>query len=284
MGKIRVKAFGDEAEEKKQKEKLDRKKGAKLSAMKSASGGKIEKKAEVVVEEAIDIKSVEANVTPKEEKLNEAKGTSDKPKKKEKFQKKQKAFHSTQYFALIKQIDRNKTYSLLEALEILEKLQRNKFDETVELHINTISTGIFGNVTLPHGTGKKTRVAIANDTLIAEIEKGIINFDILVAQPEIMGKLAKVAKVLGPRGLMPNPKNGTITQNPEELIKKYEGGQISFKTEAKSPIMHLTVGKMSFGIKKLTENIEAMLKAVKKSNIANITLKSTMSPGLKLKI
>ncbi len=169
-------------------------------------------------------------------------------------------------------------------MELLEKLQRNKFDETVELHLNTVSTGIFGNVTLPHGTGKKTRVAIANDGLIAEIEKGIINFDILLAAPDLMPKLARVAKVLGPRGLMPNPKNGTITQNPEEVIKKYEGGQISFKTEAKSPIMHLTVGKMSFGVKKLTENIESMLKAVKKSNIANATLKSTMSPGIKLKI
>jgi large subunit ribosomal protein L1 len=268
MGKIRVKAFGDEAEEKKQKEKLDRKKEAR----------KIEKIAEG---KAIESES-KAGETKIEPEVKETK--QEKPKKKEKFLKKQKAFHSAQYFALVKQIDTNKIYSLTEALELLEKLQRNKFDETVELHLNTVSTGIFGNVTLPHGTGKKTRIAIANDGLIAEIEKGIINFDILVAQPEIMGKLAKVAKVLGPRGLMPNPKNGTITQNPDEIVKKYADGQISFKTEAKSPIMHLTVGKMSFGAKKLSENIESILKAVKKSNITNITLKSTMSPGLKIKI
>ncbi len=276
MGKIRVKTFGDEEEEKKQKKKLDRKKEAK----------KIDKEAEE--------KAVEAAPVADEVKSEAKEVKQDKPKKKEKFQKKQKAFHSTQYFTLVKQVDRNKTYSLSEALELLEKLQRKNlprqnasqggFDETVELHINTVSSGIFGNVTLPHGTGKKTRVAIADDKLIAEIEKGIINFDILVAQPEIMGKLAKVAKILGPKGLMPNPKNGTITQNPEEVIKKYEGGQISFKTESKSPIMHLTVGKMSFGAKKLSENIETMLKAVKKSNIANATLKSTMSPGIKLKI
>jgi len=278
MGKIRVKAFGDEAEEKKQKEKLDRKKEAK----------KADKKPEVETEEKAVEPETKANLSTGEEKIETLKA---KKQKKEKFQKKQKAFHSTQYFALIKQVDRNKTYPLSEALELLEKLQRKNlpagrqgFDETVELHINTVSPGIFGNVTLPHGTGKKTRVAIANDGLITEIEKGIINFDILVAQPEIMGKLAKVAKVLGPKGLMPNPKNGTITQNPEEIVKKYEGGQISFKTESKSPVMHLTIGKMSFGAKKLSENIEAMFKAVKKSNIANITLKSTMSPGIKLKI
>lgn len=301
MGKIRVKAFGDEAEEKKQKEKLDRKKEEKLSRAASNAGrqkyaspaspseaGRADGKAEVKAEG----KNVEPETEVKEGNPP-AGGEAPEAKKvkKEKFLKKQKAFHSTQYFALVKQVDAIKTYSLSEALELLEKLQRKNlpagrqgFDETVELHINTVTPGVFGNVTLPHGTGKKTRVAIANDALIAEIEKGIINFDILVAQPEIMGKLAKVAKVLGPRGLMPNPKNGTITQNPEELVKKYEGGQISFKTEAKSPIMHLTVGKMSFGTKKLSENIESMLKAVKKSNIANVTLKSTMSPGIKVKV
>ena len=276
MGKIRVKAFGDEAEEKKQKEKLERKKEAKKAEKSSI--------AKIAEGQEAEVKAVEPKTEVKEENIP-AGGETTEPKKekKEKFQKKQKAFHSTQYFALAKQVDTSKTNSLSDALELLEKLQRNKFDETVELHINTVSTGIFGNVILPHGTGKKTRVAIANDALIAEIEKGIINFDILVAQPEIMGKLARVAKILGPRGLMPNPKSGTITQNPEEVVKKYEGGQISFKTEAKSPILHLTVGKMSFGAKKLSENIETMLKAVKKSNIVNITLKSTMSPGIKIK-
>src|ERR1035437_3364254 len=267
MGKIRVKTFGNEEEEKKQKEKLSRKKEAK----------KIEKKAEVITE----TKAIPAEPEVKKETKEIVEK---KPKKKEKFQKKQEAFHSTQYFTLVKQVDRNKVYPLSEALELLEKLQRNKFDETVELHINTVSTGIFGNITLPHGTGKKTRVAIANEGLIAEIEKGIINFDVLVAEPELMSKLAKVAKVLGPRGLMPNPKNGTITAKPEEVAKKYAGGQINFKTEAKAPIIHLTVGKISFGPEKLTENIEALIAAVKKANIINATLKSTMSPGLKIKL
>jgi large subunit ribosomal protein L1 len=137
---------------------------------------------------------------------------------------------------------------------------------------------------LPNGTGKKTKVAIADDALIAEVEKGVISFDILVATPSMMPKLAKVAKVLGPKGLMPNPKNGTITDKPEEVAKKYEGGQVNFKTETKTPIIHLTVGKMSFGHEKLTENINALITAVKKSNIVNATLKSTMSPGIKLKV
>jgi large subunit ribosomal protein L1 len=100
----------------------------------------------------------------------------------------------------------------------------------------------------------------------------------------MMPKLARIAKILGPRGLMPNPKNGTITDNPQDLVKKYEGGQISFKTESKAPILHLTVGKMSFGKEKLIENANALFNAIKKQNIASITLKSTMSPGVKIKI
>ncbi len=127
-------------------------------------------------------------------------------------------------------------------------------------------------------------MAIATDELIEEIEKGKINFDILVATPQTMPQLAKVAKILGPRGLMPNPKNGTITQNPEALVKKFEAGQISFKTEAKAPIIHVSVGKFSFGDKKLKENIDTIIGAVKPENIQKATLKSTMSPGIKVQI
>ena len=137
-------------------------------------------------------------------------------------------------------------------------------------------------MTLPHGTGKKTRVVEATDELIAEIEKGKISFDILVAKPEMMPKLARVAKVLGPRGLMPNPKAGTITDKPEEIIKKFEGGQINFRSETKAPIVHLTVGRISMGPDKLSENINTAIKAVNKSKIRNVTLKSTMSPGIKI--
>jgi len=97
-------------------------------------------------------------------------------------------------------------------------------------------------------------------------------------------KLAKIAKTLGPKGLMPNPKNGTITNNPEETAKKYEGGLTFIKTESKAPIIHVAVGKVSFGPKKLGENIEAVVLAVKKENIKDATLKSTMSPGIKLSL
>ena len=273
MGKIRVKTFGDEETEQKQAEEERKRKEAKIAAAKGA--------AKVVEEPVIDEK---AEATEEVEAGTEVVEETPKTEVKIKKEKEQKAFHSQKYQALSDQFDKSKTYSLKEALELLEKLQRKSFDETVELHLNTLSSGISGQITLPHGTGKVTRVAIATDALITEVEKGIINFDVLVAEPAMMAKLARVAKVLGPRGLMPNPKNGTIAPKPEEVAKKYAGGQINFKTEAKAPIIHLTVGKISFGPEKLTENIEALIAAIKKTNIVNATVKSTMSPGIKVKI
>ena len=179
---------------------------------------------------------------------------------------------------------------LKEALEVLAKVKRAKFDETVELHVNTIEKGISGSVVLPHGTGKNVRVTIANQSadakgvekLVADIEQGKIDFDILVATPDSMPKLARVARILGPRGLMPNPKNGTITPKPEEVAKKFEGGQTNFKTEAKFPIIHMSVGKLSFGDAKLEDNIKTAVSAISTKKIRTVTLKSTMSPGISL--
>jgi large subunit ribosomal protein L1 len=105
---------------------------------------------------------------------------------------------------------------------------------------------------------------------------------VLIATPDAMPKLARVARFLGPRGLMPNPKNGTVTPKPDVVAKKYQGGQVNFKTEAKFPILHLTVGKISFGEKKLADNIKTAITAIQTKNIKNMTLKSTMSPGLKV--
>ncbi len=275
MGKIRVKTIGDEEAEKKEQQKKQTRieaKKAEASAVKAVTEEVEETKVETAEE------PTEATQAPKEE--VKAKPKVSKYKAKEEV----KQPHSKSYSAAVQTIDKSKTYSLTEALETLKKLQRTKFDETVELHINLIDKGVSGQVTLPHGTGKQTRVAIADDKIIADIESGKIEFDILVAEPSMMPKLAKVARILGPRGLMPNPKNGTVTPKPEDVAKKYAGGQISFKSESKAPIIHLSVGKMSFGEKKLGENIQTILKAIEKDQIANIILKSTMSPGIKLAI
>src|SRR3989344_3895804 len=278
MGKVRVKTFGSPEEEEQQKRQAKQKKEAKKMAKAPGLKG-----GERVVAVGPTEEEIKQAVEEKPEELKETKV------KKEKFVKRK--IRSRRYQESIIELDKSKTYPLGEALEILSKFQKAKFDETVELHLNTTRGGISGNMTLPHGTGKITRVAVADDpsassgqakleTLIKKIESGNVDFDILVAHPSAMSQLAKVAKVLGPRGLMPNPKNGTITQNPQEVVKKFEGGQISFKTEAKAPLIHMTVGKFSFGEKKLTDNIKTAVGAIKAENIQAITLKSSMSPGI----
>ncbi len=278
MGKIRVKALGDEQQEKKDQKKAQ----AKAEAKKAAEAAK--KAAGEIVEETTDApktETVEAEVEVVEKKA----------KKKEKFIKAKGQTHSAAYLAVAAKVEKNKTYKLKEALSILPELKIADFDETVELHINTTDKGISGAVTLPHGTGKTIRVEIADaadakhvEDVIKKIEAGQIDFDILIATPDAMPKLAKVARILGPKGMMPNPKNGTVTPKPTEAAKKFEGGQMNFKTESKFPIMHLSVGKLSFGDKKLEENIKAAIDAVNAKKIKNVTLKSTMSPGLKLDV
>lgn len=271
MGKIRVKTIGDEEVEKKDLKKEQ----ARAEAKKAKEAAEARKAAAESTEETP--KTVEP----------EAKAEKTEAKQPRKINKKA---HSTHYNEVATKVEKNKKYSLTEALPLLEKVKLAKFDETVELHINTTEKGLSGSVTLPHGTGKETRVVIANagtdpkhvEELVKNIESGKIDFDILIATPETMPKLAKVARVLGPRGLMPNPKNGTVTPKPEVIAKQYAGGQINFKTEAKHPIMHMAVGKVSFGEKKLAENIKTAITAVKPKNIKTITLASTMSPGIKL--
>ena len=282
MGKIRVKTLGDEQKEKQDKKKAKVRSEAKKTVVE-------EKPQKEIVEEKAGKTNEEAKVAQaKEEKLetNPLKSV----KKSALITKIKKQSHSKTYKTLANIVDKNKEYSLKEALEILPKLKRHKFDETVELHINTLEQGISGNLTLPHGTGKTIRIEIVNQTenpkhvedVVKKVETGKIDFDILIATPDAMPKLARVARFLGPRGLMPNPKNGTVTPKPQEVAKKFEAGQINFKTEAKSPILHLSVGKVSFGNKKLADNIQAALTAVQPKNIKNITLKSTMSPGIKI--
>jgi large subunit ribosomal protein L1 len=274
MGKIKMRTLGDESIEKEQKEKSK----IKAQEKKMVKGGKGGERIVAVGPSEEELAKVQL---PKEdtETVTEVKKV-----KKAVVKKAKKAPHSQGYQKVMAAMDRSKKYKLTDALNLLEKLIRSKFDETVELHINTIEMGLSGNISLPHGTGKTVKVAIADDDILAKVAQGKIDFDILLAKPEMMPKLARVAKILGPKGLMPNPKNGTLVKDPVKAAEEFKKGQINFRTELKAPIMHLIVGKMSFGAKKLSENILALIEAIKKEKIRNVTLKSTMSPGIKLEI
>lgn len=285
MGKIRVKALGDEEVEKQQLEEAKVRKEARLASLDESRRAENESKRAKKAEKQAESDSTDEAVAAQAEEVKEEK----KKPKKDKFKKAAQVTRSKSYKEKAELVDKMKNYPLTEAVALLPQLKRAKFDETVEIHFTTTETGVSGTVSLPHGTGKETRVTIANgadvkgiEELIKKIESGIIDFDVLIATPDAMPKLAKVARVLGPKGLMPNPKNGTVTPKPEEVAAKYAGGQINFKTEAKFPLLHIAVGKVSFGDDKIKANVKTVLGAIDKKKIKNATLKSTMSPAIHL--
>ncbi len=322
MGKIRIKTFDeasieDEAKLKTKKESKKADKIAAKNALRASQGKKINPQSETPVDVKTEEKIEETKVaqddrlvseaiipetTPaevianpelaegeaisekpaKDSKASEGKSASGRKTKKEKFVK-QKTL-SERVNSNRKLVSKNQTYPLEKAVTLLTQFKTGKFDESVELHVSTREQGVSGVLNLPHGSGKTLRIKIADDAILASIEAGKIDFDVLVATPDMMPKLAKVARILGPRGLMPNPKNGTVTPKPEDAVKKLSGGEIRFKTEPKAPIIHLIIGKMSFGEKKILENAKSALDAIGENKIKSATLTSTMSPGIKLQV
>ena len=217
--------------------------------------------------------------------------------------------------AAIANVDRLKSYELVEAVKILKENAKVKFDETVELSMNLsvdprhADQMVRGVVNLPHGTGKTVRVGVfatgekaaeataaGADVVGAEdlaelVQKGEINFDRCIATPDMMPIVGKLGKVLGPRGMMPNPKLGTVTQDVATAVTNAKGGQVEYRVE-KAGIIHAGVGKASFAENALAENIRTLVDAVNKARpsgakgtyIKRISLSSTMGPGIKLDV
>jgi large subunit ribosomal protein L1 len=215
------------------------------------------------------------------------------------------------YRAVAEKVDKNKTYSVEDAVKIIKESKTAKFDESVELHIKTNIDSkkgdqiIRGTVVLPHGSGKTKRVAVitsnaqdeakragadivGGEELIENFSKKI-DFDVLVATPEMMPKLAKVAKILGPKGLMPNPKTETVTTKIKETVEALKKGKAAYKNDDSGNV-HQTVGKISFADEKLVENIKIFIENLEKSKpsglkgklFSNITLCSTMGQGVRI--
>ena len=194
---------------------------------------------------------------------------------------KKSRIRSKPYQTAKSKVDTSKFYPLSDAIKLLRDISLTKFDGTVELHLVLKDKSVSKEVDLPHSTGKTRKVAIADDKTLAQIEKGQINFDILYASPDQMSKLVKYAKILGPKGLMPNPKTGTVVVNPEEAIKKQTAKNTVFlKTEKSAPLIHTIVGKLSASDQQLITNIQAILTSL--PQISKAVLKSTMSPAIRL--
>lgn len=187
------------------------------------------------------------------------------------------------YTMVRSQVDKTKTYDAFAAVELVKKLSYSKFDGTITADVVLRNEGDSVTLTFPHTTGRTVRVAIVDDAIIAQIEAGTIDFDVLVTSPQFMPKLARLARVLGPKGLMPNPKNGTITDKPELKKAELEGGKLTLKSEKKAPLMHVTLGKVSMETKDLVENLTALSDALK-GRMLKLSITATMSPSVKVAI
>lgn len=259
MGKTKTVMISGTPEETKKKERA--KKKAKITGVGLKGGERI--------------KTVEAGPIVKEEKPASDETATKQIKKTKVRGKKYKNARA--------KIDRTKLYSIKEAVQLIKETSYSSFDGTVELHLVTKREGLSANIKLPHSTGKKKKVEVASDSTIKKLEKGKVDFDVLLATTEMMPKLVPFAKILGPRGLMPNPKNGTIVKSAAEA-KKFSANKIILKTEKKAPLIHTTVGKASAKQKELEENIEAVLDCVGRRQIVRAYLTSTMGPSVKIQI
>ncbi len=182
-------------------------------------------------------------------------------------------------------VNKDNTYLVKDAVELLVKMAKGSKAKTVELHINTRETGVRGEVKLPHATGKVVRIAIFSEALVTELNAGTLNFDILLATPADMPKLARYAKVLGPKGLMPNPKNGTVTPDPiKRQAELLAGGTLPYKTEAKFPIIHLNFGPITQSETDLVENINEAIRGIGVTKMKNAFLSCTHTPSIRINL
>jgi large subunit ribosomal protein L1 len=222
---------------------------------------------------------------------------------------------SKRYKSLIEKVDLSKTYRLQDATAEVSNLKSAKFDETVDIALNLnvdprhADQMIRGAVVLPNGTGKSVRVAVfakgvkvdeakaagadivGADDLAEQIQGGMFDFDMVIATPDTMGIVGKIGRVLGPKGLMPNPKTGTVTMDVKKAVENAKGGQVNYRVDKKGNI-HAGLGKSSFGAEKLMENVIDFVRAINKQKPASVkgkyikeaSLSLTMSPAIKLDI
>ena len=222
--------------------------------------------------------------------------------------------HGKKYTDSKKLVDRSKLYDLGEACDICISTAKAKFDETVELHVRLgvdsrhADQQVRGAVVLPNGTGKNVKVLViakgdnekaaleagadlvgAEEMVAKSQNEGFMDFDVLITSPDMMGLVGRLGRVLGPRGLMPNPKAGTVTTNIAQAVNEAKAGKVEYRLD-KANIIHVPVGKASFGTEKLSQNIETLMDAIVKAKpaaakgqyIRSATIATTMGPGIKL--
>lgn len=221
--------------------------------------------------------------------------------------------HGKRYLESAKMVDSSKMYDPTEALDVIRNMPKGKFDESVEVAIRLgvdprhADQQIRGSVALPYGTGRSVKIAVfakgekakeaeeagaekvGAEDLIEEIQKGWLDFDVAVATPDIMGAVGKLGKILGPKGLMPNPKTGTVTFEVGKAVKEIKAGKVEYRVD-KTGIVHVAIGKVSFETKKLLGNFRTLMDVIVKAKpssakgtyIKSVVLSSTMGPGVRV--
>jgi large subunit ribosomal protein L1 len=197
--------------------------------------------------------------------------------------KKSTGHRGKQYKAVKAKVDVSRVYNMADALVLVKETSYAKFDASVEFHAVVRRENLNVQVALPHSTGKTKKVVLVTPEIIAELEAGKVTFDVILATPETMPKLVKFAKLLGPRGMMPNPKNGTLVKD-ASAIDKFSTDTISVKTEKKAPVVHVALGKVSMDTQKLSDNLSAVVAAINPKIIMKAYLTSSMGPSVKLQI
>lgn len=265
MGKTKTAFVGEAPEEKRSKfEKREHKVGEKVH-ISGLKGGQ-------------RIKVVETQIEPTPEEAKEEESASAKAAEKQRKPK----VRGKKYQEAKTKIVPGKTYPLAEAVKLVKETSYSKFDGTCELHLVVKKAGISANVTLPHQAGREKKIEVASEATIKKISEGKIDFDVLLATNEMMPKLVPYARVLGPRGLMPNPKNGTIIKS-EKDAAKFSGNTLNLKTEKEAPLIHTVIGKVNQDDKELVGNAEAIINSLGGGKqILKVYLKATMGPSVKV--
>ncbi len=260
------------------------------------------------------IAETEAEIA-KEERKAENKENEDKPKQFAKPARTRLQRRGKKFQEAAKLVEVEKLYTIAEAIELTTKTSPVKFDATVELHIRLgvdprqADQNLRDTIVLPAGTGKTIRIAVfadediakealkagadvaGNEEFLAQLDKGVIDFDVLIATPNVMARLSKYARVLGPKGLMPNPKSGTVTTDVTKAVTQAKAGKVEYRVDS-TGIVHLGVGKVSFGTQKLAQNVEAVVASIKQNKpsslkgtyVKSVIFTTTMGPSIKVAV
>ena len=311
MGTTRIKVIDLSSDEK--QIKTSRKHAEKLTSAAKIKEDKKEKPAttEKSEEKRTDTETTQTKTESTEETPPDTQesASSIKPSVPSVVAKKQSSHHHGAKYLQAKKLIENKPYKVKEAIELLPKTSTVKFDSAVEIHLNVSEKNLKGNVNFPHSFGAKQKklkyliftdlpskalategkpIIWGDDATTANIESGKLkagrDFDSVIASPKFMPRLAKIAKILGPKGMMPNPKNGTITEDFEKVISNSGESGYAYKSDPTAPIIHAKIGKLSQKPSDLEENLKTLTMAIGLSKIKKATLASTMGPAIKLDI